>query len=302
MRISYRLYAAAKISGLVATLLDQYSTSNGILYAMRKALAWADLIFDERVIRDCHASGARCVENYVWRRVPSSLLSAVTSFDFLQEGTLSLSCGYLESRSASRQRVLRDSTLEDDGMEEELIKRIKQGDAAAFQELVVSYATLVGRVARALIPDRAPAEDAVQEAWVDVWRGLSTFEARRPFRPWLLTLVANRCRKSLRRREPESTHLAAADADILTRVSDDLTEEIIRRETHAELRRVLNTLAHDQREVLALRYFAELDLAEISLVIGIPVGTVKSRIHRALTALRVRLERERSAVLGGGSR
>ncbi len=186
-------------------------------------------------------------------------------------------------------------------MEEELIERIRRGDAAAFQELVESYATLAGCVARALVPDRAPAEDAVQEAWVDVWRGLPTFDARRPFRPWLLALVANRCRKAVRRKELQTMDLAAADADTLA-AADDLADEAVRREANAELRRVLLTLPREQQQVLALRFFADLELAEIGLVMGIPLGTVKSRLHRALAAVRERLERERSAVLEGGSR
>jgi RNA polymerase sigma-70 factor (ECF subfamily) len=194
-----------------------------------------------------------------------------------------------------------DCTLEDDGMEEELIERIRRGDAAAFQELVESYATLAGCVARALVPDRAPAEDAVQEAWVDVWRGLPTFDARRPFRPWLLALVANRCRKAVRRKEFQTIDLAAADADALA-AADDLADGAVRREANAELRTVLLTLPREQQQVLALRFFADLELAEIGLVMGIPLGTVKSRLHRALAAARARLERERSAVLGGGSR
>ncbi|HEV2459915.1 MAG TPA: sigma-70 family RNA polymerase sigma factor [Ktedonobacterales bacterium] len=185
-------------------------------------------------------------------------------------------------------------------MEDELIARIRQGDASAFQELVESCATLAGRVARVLVPDRALAEDAVQDAWVDVWRGLPTFDARRPFRPWLLALVANRCRKAVRRRELQTTDLAAA-AGAPAAVCD-VAEEAVRREAGAELHALLLTLPREQWQVLALRFFADLELAEIGLVAGIPLGTVKSRLHRALAAARERLERERSAVPEGGAR
>jgi RNA polymerase sigma factor (sigma-70 family) len=187
------------------------------------------------------------------------------------------------------------------GMEDELIERIRQGDASAFQELVESCATLAGHVARVLVPDRALAEDAVQEAWVDVWRGLPTFDARRPFRPWLLALVANRCRKAVRRRELQTTDLAAAEAGAPAAVCD-LADDAVRREAGAELHALLLTLPHEQWQVLALRFFADLELAEIGLVVGIPLGTVKSRLHRALAAARERLERECSAVPEGGSR
>ena len=95
--------------------------------------------------------------------------------------------------------------------------------------------------------------------------------------------------------------LAAVDADALA-AADDLANEAVRREANAELRTVLVTLPREQQQVLALRFFADLELAEIGLVMGIPLGTVKSRLHRALAAVRERLERERSAVLEGGSR
>jgi len=184
-----------------------------------------------------------------------------------------------------------------------LLTRASQGDALAFQRLVEHYAGLVSRLARTLLADHALAEDAAQEAWVDVWRGLPRFDADQPFRPWLLTIVANRCRKAARRRSlatvsldgdaPEDAPESEADdapgwlgERLLGR---DIAEDALHGEALREVGAIIATLPAEQRRILALRFFADLELAEIALLIGAPLGTVKSRLHRALGALRERL-------------
>src|SRR4051812_47599516 len=89
-------------------------------------------------------------------------------------------------------------------LEEDLVRRAQAGEQQAFRQLVETYAGLVERTSRALLADRSLAEEAAQEAWLDAWRGLPRFQAGRPFRPWLLTIVANRCRMHARRRRPPS--------------------------------------------------------------------------------------------------
>src|SRR5262249_37749981 len=85
-------------------------------------------------------------------------------------------------------------------MEQDLIGRAQLGDQEAFYQLVEHNAQIVWRTAATLLHDDALAEDAAQEAWLDVWRALDRFHLDRPFRPWLLTIVANRCRMLKRRR------------------------------------------------------------------------------------------------------
>jgi RNA polymerase sigma-70 factor (ECF subfamily) len=79
-------------------------------------------------------------------------------------------------------------------MGDDLISRAQRGDTAAFQAIVEHYSEVAWRVVRVLLPGRHEAEDALQEAWLDVWRGLPGYSTSRPFRPWLLAVVANRCR------------------------------------------------------------------------------------------------------------
>jgi RNA polymerase sigma factor (sigma-70 family) len=157
------------------------------------------------------------------------------------------------------------------------------GDAEAFRSLVYAYAPLTERTARVLLHSRERAEDAVQEAWLDVWRGLRGFDPDRPFRPWLLTVVANCCRMDLRRRG-EEIHLPLEEGmgeATWDRHSDDGGP--------ADLVSALRALDNEQRRILALRYYADLKLEEIAELMELPLGTVKSRLHRTLAALRERL-------------
>jgi len=176
-------------------------------------------------------------------------------------------------------------------MEDALIRRAQMGDTAAFRQLVEAHTALAWRTARVLLPNRAAAEDALQEAWVDVWRGLAGFHAGFPFRPWLLAVVANRCRMSGRRHTLATVPLPPAESAVFAG-PDHAADAVLRGEADAELRAALALLPDDQRRVLELRYFAELDLSEIAAITGAPLGTVKSRLHRALGAVRAVLAKD----------
>lgn len=178
----------------------------------------------------------------------------------------------------------------DAGGERSLIIRARQGDTQAFQRLVEEYSLLVARLTRTLLADRALAEDAAQEAWIDVWRGLARFDVGQPFRPWLVTVVANRCRKAARGAQLLTTGFPdTPDAAPGVFAMPDVAEHALQREALREVGAALAMLSADQRRVLALRYFADLDLGEIALILQIPLGTVKSRLSRGVALLRERL-------------
>jgi RNA polymerase sigma-70 factor (ECF subfamily) len=166
----------------------------------------------------------------------------------------------------------------------ELVRQARLGDPSAFQHLVDLYAPIAWRTALVFLKDRHLAEDAVQEAWLDVWRGLPRFREGEPFRPWLVTLIANRCRKAGRNARERDVPLD--DAAALVSDAEQPESRVQRVETFDALREALADLPQEQRRMLELRYFADLELAEIAAVTSVPVGTVKSRLHRALRALR----------------
>jgi len=168
--------------------------------------------------------------------------------------------------------------------EADLIRAAQAGSHEAFRALVECYHLLALRTAQVLLGNLSTAEDVAQEAWVNVWRALSSFDLNRPFRPWLLRIVTNCCRMELRRHTAQTPPDTAEAA--LPAVENDILDGVIRREEVAALDAVISTLPVAQRQLVELRYRADLELAEIALVTGLPIGTVKSRLHRSLTAIR----------------
>jgi len=168
---------------------------------------------------------------------------------------------------------------------ENIIRRAQHHDDEAFRTLVETYHELVGKTTRACLNDRSLAEDAEQEVWLDVWRGLWRFQPGAAFRPWLLAIVANRCRMLMRRGVLPTTPLDEDEALLLSG-PDDVASRATQRETGTEIFAAIKTLSKDHQRILALHYYAELDISEMAVVLGIPAGTAKSRLHRALTLIR----------------
>ena len=180
--------------------------------------------------------------------------------------------------------------MEDDGR---LIRAAQAGSQEAFHLLVARYHLLVLWTAQALLADSASAEDVAQEAWISAWRGFQKFDPSRPLRPWLLRIVTNCCRKHARRLAPQAV---LDSVQVVQTVEEDLLTRVIRREEMAALDAVIASLPAIQRQVIELRYRAELDLPEIALVLDLPLGTVKSRLHRALNTLREHVTRKALAM------
>ena len=165
--------------------------------------------------------------------------------------------------------------------------RAQAGDVEALCELVERHRVVALRVAYAIVGDDA--EDVVQEAFVKVARSMAGFRADAPFRPWLLTIVANEARN----RRRSSSRRGALELRIVHRDAAGLglgtaaTEEVaMANERRRWLVRAVAELPERDREVIALRFFADLSEAETAAALECPVGTVKSRLARALGRLR----------------
>lgn len=171
-----------------------------------------------------------------------------------------------------------------------MASRACAGDHAAYARLVRIHEEVAFRVAYLVTGSAADAEDAAQEAFVKAYLALDRFDPKRPFRPWLLQIVANeaknRVRSSARRvaYENRATHLAAVG---LAHSPERAVEEA---DTRRRLIEAVNDLPQAERLVIGLRYFLQLSEAETATAAGIPSGTVKSRASRALARLRVALE------------
>jgi len=172
--------------------------------------------------------------------------------------------------------------------EETLVERARRGDPGAFEALVVSYQSLAFRTAFVITGDASDAEEAAQDAFVKAHRALGRFRSGRPFRPWLLTIVANEARNR-RRTRGRRTALALRAADPGAPGEDPETAALAS-ERRERLLTAVERLRDDDREVLACRYFLELSEDETAAALGIARGTVKSRTHRALERLQEELQ------------
>ena len=173
--------------------------------------------------------------------------------------------------------------------ETELVERARQGDVAAYEELVRTFQDLAYRAA-CLVVGPAEAEDAVQEAFVKAYGALPGFRRGWPFRPWLLRIVTNEARN---RRRAGGRRTALALRVIEDRPPDDAAPSpevaVLVRERRQVLAAAIERLRDEDRLVVTCRYLLELSEAETAQTLGLPAGTVKSRLARSLARLRVDL-------------
>jgi RNA polymerase sigma factor (sigma-70 family) len=177
--------------------------------------------------------------------------------------------------------------------EAELIARSLAGDHQGFARLIAPQQAVALRVAYTIAG--SDAEDVVQDAFVKAYTRLGQFRAGAGagFRPWVLAIVANEARN--RRRgsgRREGLALRAAGPRAVPGPGADPEDAAVAAEARAALVLALSTLPDRDREIVALRYFAELSEAETAAALGCPVGTVKSRLARALARLRAQLATE----------
>lgn len=167
--------------------------------------------------------------------------------------------------------------------ESELIALAAEGDGDAYASLVRAHQDIAFRTAMLITQDAAEAEEAAQDAFVKAWRALPRFRRGEPWRPWLLTIVANEARN--RRR---SAGRRSALALRVPPPPDDPSAEsaVLAAEARGALLGALSTLREDDRLVLGCRYLLELSEAETAAALGVRPGTVKSRTSRALDRLR----------------
>lgn len=171
--------------------------------------------------------------------------------------------------------------------EPDLIVRAKHGDVQAYEALVQQHETLAFRAAYLITRDEHDAADVAQDAFVRAYHALGTFRADAPFRPWLLRIVTNLALNRLQanRRRLNMTERYTRQAIIETgQLSIDGL--VIQRDQRQRLLQAVGQLSPDQQALISLRYFLELPEAEVAATLKIPLGTVKSRLHRTLARLR----------------
>ncbi len=158
-------------------------------------------------------------------------------------------------------------------------------DRAAFADMITAEYSAAFRLAFALLHDVNAAEDAVQEAAFKAWRKIEQLREGSSFRPWLLGIVANECRSTIRRRWWSVLRVA----EVRSTATEDSTDLL----ASLELRAALKRLSHDERVILILRYYVDLSYDEIGQQFGVSPKAARTRTERALKRLRPMLQMQK---------
>jgi RNA polymerase sigma-70 factor (ECF subfamily) len=175
--------------------------------------------------------------------------------------------------------------------DETLAYRASRGDDEAFSALVRRYSRPLYSFIRRYHPDRDDCDDLFQETWIRVLLSLRRFEPGRRFSTWLFQIALNQCRDLARRGQGRNRFQVMAGEMEQERRKPDIERE-------AETGMVLDAIREmpvSYREVLLLRYYNGFSEAEVSEILGCPRGTVKSRLHQAVKAVRLKLAPEKKA-------
>jgi RNA polymerase sigma-70 factor (ECF subfamily) len=184
-----------------------------------------------------------------------------------------------------------------------LVDRLRAGDEVAFEELVRRYQPRLLRLAEATVGSRAVAEEACQDAWLAVLRGVERFEGRSAFKTWLFRVLLNRARTSAAREQRAGK--TGAGGDVVERFddngawaeppvpwSDQVDERVTAVDLAGRVRELLPTLPEQQRQVVTLRDIEGLDAADVGELLGITDGNQRVLLHRGRAKLRALLSVE----------
>ncbi len=179
--------------------------------------------------------------------------------------------------------------------DEKLLQEYLEGKSASFELLVRRHAPDLYQFALRFTTNAVAAEDVVQETFLQMHTSASSFDPQRRFKPWLFTIAANKARDFIRRRKrrrelPFDAQMSSEDdagqrfLDLLSGDSELPHDDLLREEKRRVVKTAVEAMPTRLQEVLILAYFHRFPYREIAEVVGIPLGTVKSRLHAAVTA------------------
>ncbi|PPA71117.1 RNA polymerase sigma factor SigW [Jeotgalibacillus proteolyticus] len=176
------------------------------------------------------------------------------------------------------------------------IKQVLKGDQQAFGEIVELYKDRVFHVCYRMLGNRHEAEDMAQEAFLRAYTNIHKFDVDRKFSTWLYRIATNLCIDRIRKKKPDYyLDAEVSGTEGLTMYSQIQAdgrlpeEEVESMEIQESIQKEISLLPDKYRSVIVLKYIEELSLKEISEILDLPLGTVKTRIHRGREALRKQL-------------
>jgi len=184
-------------------------------------------------------------------------------------------------------------------MEEIVSKRIKEvlrGDNNAFGEIVELYKDKVYQLCYRMLGNRAEAEDIAQDAFIRAYINIERFDVSKKFSTWLFRIATNLCIDRIRRKKPDyylDAEIAGSDGLTMYSQIPDASRppdvEVASVEIQDIIQKEMLALPEKYRSVIILKYIEELSLQEISEILDLPMGTVKTRLHRGREQLRKQL-------------
>ena len=182
-----------------------------------------------------------------------------------------------------------------------MIQRLQKGDREAFNELVVQYEKQIINIAYGMLSDREDALDAAQEVFIKVYKNISSFKGQSSLTTWIYRITANVCNDILRKRQrsAKTISLYPSDDDDDNRQGEiadtSPTPEAVLEQSEAQraVREGIASLSDDFRTVITLCDIEGCSYEKASQILGLPQGTIKSRLNRARNALRKKLSEKR---------
>lgn len=186
------------------------------------------------------------------------------------------------------------------------IKQVLNGNQDAYAEIVDLYQSRLYHVCYRMLGNKHEAEDITQEAFLRAYINLHTFDQKRKFSTWIFRIATNLCIDRIRKKKPDY-HLDAQvpgtdGLDMYSQIaaSEELpVEQLEKMEMQERLQYEISRLPDKYRSVIVLKYMEELPLLEISEILDLPLGTVKTRIHRGREALRKQMSELPMTEVGG---
>ena len=183
-----------------------------------------------------------------------------------------------------------------DALVNKRIKQVLKGDQNAYADIVNLYQHKLYQICYRMLSNKQEAEDIAQEAFVRAYINLHSYDQKRKFSTWLYRIATNLCIDRIRKKKPDyylDAQVPGTDGlDMYSQIASDekLPEETVEQmELQERIQYEISRLPDKYRSVIVLKYIEELSLQEISEILDMPLGTVKTRIHRGREALRKQL-------------
>jgi RNA polymerase sigma-70 factor (ECF subfamily) len=181
----------------------------------------------------------------------------------------------------------------DESYERSIIKKLKAGDIGALTPLVKAYQHRALRAAYLVLQDQELAKDVTQAAFLRAYERIHQFDTNRRFLPWFLRIVVNMSVQMAQKQSRTTSLEGISHADdeswidtLLSEYKPDPETQLEMRELEQEIHSMLKQLSPDKRAVVVLRYYVDMTEVEMSKLLSVPPGTIKSRLHTARRQLR----------------